>query len=175
MAAVLRSRVMLSLAACACIGGAVGGQQVASLNTLTVPADRLPAACTLKTAASSADLRNPLSGRRLRVAVHMELYGRPRLPDAPPLEGRELASLESRMVEHVAEAYRAQYVTTDGPLVFVSAIRFDDPKNIPPEQERTRDGSTIRFVQDARVVAISGRPKDACFQVVSKLIQSSRE
>jgi hypothetical protein len=117
---------MWSLVACAWVGGTVGAQQVASLNTLTVPAERLPAGCTRRTAASSAELRNPLSARRLRVGVHMELYGYPRLPDAPPLEGRELASLESRMVEHVAEAYRAQYVTTDGPLVFVSAIRFDD-------------------------------------------------
>lgn len=175
MTAVLRSRVVLSLAACAWVGGTVGAQQVASLSSLTVPAERLPAGCTLKTAASSAELRNPLSGRRLRVAVHMELYGRPRLPDAPPLEGREMASLESRMVEHVAEAYRAQYVTTDGPLVFVSALRFDDPKNVPPERERAPDASTFRVVRGATVLAISGSPKDVCFQVVSKQIQSLRE
>ena len=165
---------MLSLAACAWVGAALAGQQVASLSTLTVPAERLPAGCTLRTGASSAEL-DPLSARRLRVAVHMEFYGRPRLPDAPPLEGRERASLESRMVEHVAEAYRAQYVTTDGPSVFVSAVRFDDPKNVPPERERAPDASMFRVVRGATVLRISGSPKDACFQVVSKLIQSSRE
>ena len=175
MTTVLRSRVMLSLAACAWVVSAVAAQQVASLGTLTVPAGRLPAGCTLRTAASSAELRDPLSARRLRVAVHMELYGRPRLPDAPPLEGRERASLESRIVANVTEAYRAQYVTTDGPAVFVSAVRFDDPKNVPPERQRAPDASTFRLVRGATVLAISGSPKDACFQVVSKLIQSLRE
>ena len=175
MTTVPRSRVMLSLAACAWVGAAVAGQQVASLSTLTVPPERLPAGCTLRTAASSAELRDPLSARRLLVSVHMEFYARPRLPDAPPLEGRERASLESRMVAHVAEAYRAQYVTTDGPSVFVSAVRFDDPKNVPPERERAPDASMFRVVRGATVLRISGSPKDACFQVVSKLIQSLRE
>jgi len=174
MTTVLRWRVILSFVACAWIGGTVGAQQVGSVSSLTVPAERLPAGCTLKTAASSAELKNPLSARRLRVAVHMELYGYPRLPDGPPLEGCEMASLESRMVEHVAEAYRAQYVTTDGSRVFVSAIRFDDPKSVPPEPERAHDASNIRVVRGPTVMVISGRPKDVCFQVVSKLL-SSRE
>ena len=69
-------------------------------------------------------------------------------------------------------------LTLIGPLRVARLLQFncepDSTTRRSPPEPRAPDASAFRVVRGATVLAISGSPKDACFQVVSTLIQSLR-
>jgi hypothetical protein len=101
-----------------------------------------------------------------------------RLPDAPPLGNRESAALYSAWADNVVEAYRATYMATDGGLVVVSAVRFDDATLAAADPSReplgALRGAPLRIVHGATAILISGPQGSACFDAVSRYVQSLR-
>jgi hypothetical protein len=109
---------------------------------------------------------------------HVDQAGPPRVPDAPPLSNREFGALVSTWADNVVEAYRATYVAADGALVAVSAIRFDDAKLADADPSRgtlnASRGAPLRIVHGATAILISGPQGSACFDAVSRYVQSLR-
>lgn len=109
---------------------------------------------------------------------HVDQAGPPRVPDAPPLSRREVAALQSSWADNVAEAYRATYLSGDGGLVEVSAVRFVDAKWAATDWPRVAPGgsrsTSLRIVHGATAILISGPQGSACFDAVSRYVQSLR-
>jgi len=123
---------------------------------------------------------NPWSGAdykfKLIVRKALDGSGPLRVPDAPPLSPRELAALESSWADNVVDVYRATYVAADGDRVEVSAVRFDDARLATGEPSRETLGAShgTRIVHGATAILVSGAKGSACFDAVSRHIQSLR-
>jgi hypothetical protein len=118
--------------------------RVVSMQVLTVPAERLPAACTLSPAPSirvdDSTVRsglwaefptNPWIGtdRRLIVSIRQMIDGPYSVPDGPPLDPKPTTRYLSQLADGVEEAYGAVYAQSDAGLITVRALRFAPPKS----------------------------------------------
>lgn len=195
----------LGLLVCAvsivCASAGPSAQTPVDLQTLTVPAERLPAGCALRpdapadpqpavvqadgalrvrtsrTVAFSAP-ENPWSGsdRRTVVTLRRLIEPSPELPDAPPLTMAERSELERRWVEHVTDGYWALYESPEG-AVEVVAIAFDDPKLAAAspsvrDQQHTPSATSARILLNNVVVALRGASSGACFEAVAAHVRS---
>jgi hypothetical protein len=84
--------------------------------------------------------------------------------------------MQSHWADGVVEGYRATYQTAAGGQVYVSAVRFTDPKWATPDRPlaplaASRDAS-VRVVRGATVITISGSANTECFDAISRYIQS---
>jgi hypothetical protein len=129
------------------------GQTRIDLGRLTVPADRLPDGCQLKSMVPEP--LEPLSARANRSAIRVmrpaalsqppgidvnpwigidrsalawlrrQVDGHQlRLPDAPPLSVREQAALNERFADGIDEGYAATYRQESAPDLGVHAVRY---------------------------------------------------
>ena len=119
-------------------------QDVVTLNDLTVPQPRLPAACALAPAADPVGLgitANPWIGSDLPVIGSIrERLGRPTgLPDGPPLTRTQLARFRLRMAEGIEEGYVAVYQQPSPQLILVYGLRF---ASVPDRDQLLRETRT---------------------------------
>lgn len=140
-----------TLVAASLAGAQPPGDGGAPLETLTVPADRLPEACSLPVvgergrAASTAPLpdgrvsvftrrfppgvdSNPWVGsdRRAIVSIRRRMEAARPLPDLPATTPEANARYQSRLADGVDEAYVAFYETGGTRSVTVLAVRFTE-------------------------------------------------
>jgi hypothetical protein len=169
------------LAVCALIGhcavflAAAPSQSPSQLASLTVPAERLPAGCSLRQA-DVVDPRvsqNPWTGiDPLVIATIREYMGDvPRVPDAP-LSRREAAMFRLRLATGVGEAYAARYHSTSAEFVTVYAVTFDNAASLratqDPHPELPR-GSRFTAGRSTTVVGGKGSP---CYEAVAGHVRS---
>ena len=161
------------------------------LDLLTITANRLPSGCRLNPAdppptpaaqnnvvvgstpvfQGAADFgANPWKGsdRETVARVRLTVDGTPELPDGPPLDRRQLAQFQLRLAEHVAEAYKATYLSTDDTGIDVFAVRFDSETMAatPVVSQTSSRLITRRLVLGRNVVRVSTRARSACFDAV---------
>lgn len=168
-------------------------QSPLTLETLTVPPDRLPKGCQLGVPAAEAAAAtarpgrtpvhgdpiqgNPWSGtdHTLKLEARNAVDGRPSMPYAPATL-RELGSFQAKWIENVAEAYRAEYESDGNGPVLVRAVRFEDAKWATPEPPLgTRvamGGPSARVVLGTIVARVSAGTNNECFQAVRKHLES---
>jgi hypothetical protein len=174
--------------------GAGANQSARGLAALTVPDDRLPPGCRLKTVEprpptgaqrgvmviSGNSEPNPLISRERRVAAEIRrlIDGAPPEPDGPPLMPRSSARWELSWAEDVVEAYRATYRQADGSPITVAAIQFNDARlatPIPPFGTRTAArGMTSRIVLGPTVVLVAASASSGCFEAIENYLRSVR-
>jgi len=173
--------------ACALAAGVVTGsaQSKPALSTLTVPAAELPAGCALRQPSPLERTQlwypgNPWFGtdRRPAAAVRGAIDGAPslRIPDAPPLEAREITALQLKMADNVIEAYHADYVASDGSQIGVWAATFNDATLAKPDAEtatmKPPPAFRSRIVKGATVVLVSASARSECAVAVEKHARS---
>ncbi len=177
-----------------------GSAQTPSLSALTVPDKTLPSGCRLKplVPASAPVVRdgsvtvaakpafsfpfpsNPWSGTddRLIVTARSMVDGSLQLPDAPPPSRAEASAIESRWVEDVVEAYRAEYLSAEQVVISVTAIRFNDAKLATTKPSSAAlhmsGGRADRLVVGAAVVVVQAGAKTNCFDAVDSYIRGMR-
>ena len=176
--------------------------QTLSLASLTVPDKNLPSGCRLKplVSATTAVVRdgrvivaakpassfpfpsNPWSGTDGRLVVtarSFDVDGDLQLPDAPPPSRAEASAIESRWVEDVVEAYRAEYLSAEQIVISVTAIRFNDRE---AGDHEIRQGPALhmtggrgdRLVVGAAAVVVQAGAKTNCFDAVDTYIRGMR-
>jgi hypothetical protein len=118
---------------------AIAGGQT-TLHDLTVPADRLPAGCTLPSSPASTDAQgvhgglwanlpidgNPWIGAEPVVVATLRERAEPprRVVDGPPLSKPEAARARLRLAEGVEQAYAAVYADASHRLVVVYGLKL---------------------------------------------------
>jgi len=99
-------------------------------------------------------------------------------PDPTTLDPRQAAQFELRWADGVTEAYRAAYLSRDGSVVEVVAVRFDDEKSaraVPSGAGPSRGGVTSRIVLGSNVARVSARGgSNGCFEAIRSHIESLR-
>ena len=163
---------------------------IVSVRDLTVPAERLPIACTLSPAPSvqldggrvRSGLRagfptNPWIGtdRRLVASIRELVDGPAAVPDGPPLDAKQLSRYLGQLADGVEEAYGAVYMQSDAELITVRAVKFA-PGEKPPT---TRYASDRRVAGTPALIRVAIGPIVAivtgdgdCFQAVGAYLQS---
>ena len=169
-------------------------QSESRLAALTVPAGHLPAGCGLKpdeprqainsqrgvVAVAGVASQNPwISQTQGRAAwIRRLVDGVPPVPDGPPMMPKEAAAFAAKFGENVVEAYLASYRRSDGSLIDVAAIRFNDAKlatpEPPPVTRLSRRGVARRIVVGPTVVRISAYATSDCFDAIEKHMRSLR-
>jgi len=158
-----------------------------AMHDLTVPADRLPAGCTLASPATANRVlsvfgpnfpTNPWEGtdRQHIVAIRGSVapFG-PAYPDGPPTDPRALSHYQSRYDDQLAngaeEAYRAVYTMSDATVVTVSAVRFAPGQQPTTDSSRgSRNPGFVRVEIGSIVAVVNGN--DDCAQSVSAYLRS---
>jgi hypothetical protein len=159
-----------------------------TMRDLTVPADRLPAGCTLSPAPSVRDGNRVTSGLwagfpanpwigtdRQRLASIRELIDGPAaLPDGPPLDTRQLAGYRLQLADGVEEGYGAVYRHADAvAMTIVHAARFAPGQQPSARRDfsHTRPSRNPGIITIGQIVAlVSG--DGACFQAVASHLKS---
>lgn len=156
----------------------IGTSNVAELRlqSLTVPADRLPHGCRLAPVPKSA------TGKPLFV-------GYPNLTENPWV-GADVAKVRSirgivdgppywhgpgewsKLSDDVIEAYRAIYRAADGAKTDVYAVRFTDPKFTNKASLRSLADGVPVIVRGTVVISLSGARRSVCFRAVTDYITS---
>jgi|ERR1051326_2408158 hypothetical protein len=156
--------------------------QDARLSDLTVPADRLPTGCALSPTPSVkldgntyrgglwAGLpSNPWTGTdAMRIASIAGVFTPPaRMPDGPPLDGKDAALFRLRLAEGIDEGYEAVYLPSDSNmLLIVYGLRFPAVASAQSFFRQSRFAQDQRAVQTSSIVALVSGPEGECLDSV---------
>jgi hypothetical protein len=153
-----------------------------ALQTLSVPAERLPDGCALAPAAADR-LRvglsqnvtidaNPWTGtsRQVIAAMRERMEGSPTVPDGPPLDRRASALYLLHLADDVDEGYAAFYVQSGAPDVVVYALKFV-PGIKPPTSMKAHPSATVRIALGPVVAMVFG-DGGRCFEAVAAYVTS---
>ena len=147
-------------------GFGISARNQFALGSLTVPAEQLPAGCSLQSPIATRQVRmpnvpkfstNPWQGTGYRELLDLQgsVGGGMKLPDGPPPSSRELAAMQERLLENVVEGYRAEYFNERGYAAVVVAVRYKEGTPLP--------GNTLnRFVFGSTVAALRVAAKNDC-------------
>jgi hypothetical protein len=158
-------------------GGAIAAasaQSANSLASLTIPADQLPAACSMRPddVIDHRASTNPWIGTEpLVIAAIREGMGAvTRVPDAP-LSRREETMFRLQLANGVAEAYGARYRGTNAEFVTVYAVTFDQAESSRRRHERPAEPrSGIRITAGRSEIVVLGKG-NSCYDAVVRQVQ----
>lgn len=129
----------------------------------------------------AGNTENPWIGsdRRLAAGIRQRMEaGRPLVPDGPPFDQAAATAYALQWADNVSEVYRAAYRTTNGTLVEVFTVRFDDEALARPKPPAgtTRGGRGVsnRVEVGATVVVVAASATSPCFESISKHVASLR-
>jgi hypothetical protein len=169
----LRNAVCLGVLSVApiVISAAMQSQIGLTLDTLTVPADRLPAGCVLPSASTVLDgsrmrgglwvglpiTSNPWQGDDRRIVAHIRarVVASPRVPDTPLLTRAELARWHLQLADDVEEAYAATYADTGTRFSTVYGLRFKTADRPTPPRGWRQSPQALWLHRDRTVIAMS--------------------
>jgi hypothetical protein len=162
--------VMALSVAVGVISATTQSQNSLALDTLTVPADRLTAGCTV------SPTKIVLAGGRMHgglwaglpidtnpwrgddpatvAAIRERVVAPPRVPDTPLLTRGELARWRLQLADDVEEAYAAIYADSGTSLITVYGVRFKTTE-IPTLPRRESRPGTLWLRRDRTIIAMS--------------------
>ena len=174
-----------------------------ALSSLTVPESALPSHCRLQpyvspTAPVWRDGTTTVAANRwttgrfpsnpwlgtdrdlvIELRRHIDLTQSRPLPDALPPSASDRAALDARWAEEIVEGYRAEYyVSDDGTIIEVAAVRFNTEKQTADATSSIRSllqmprGATYLRVIGTVAVRVAASSTNDCFRTVDQHIRA---
>jgi hypothetical protein len=155
------------------------------LRDLTVPAERLPAGCSISPERLDSNqgrgrnwaglpiATNPWAGSDppIIARIRERIDGRIRMADGPPPTAAEAARFRLKLAEGVDEAYAAIYTQTDSNIVIAYALRFAQDAN-RISIARASDNPKIVRVASGPIAAVVTGDGGEYFQAVGNHVKS---